>query len=244
MLFRRLLLLVSILCTSVSAAGLAVDSLFVPQLLKEELINSSLRKPDKSYFDRYLNDKDFAYVKEAKPVVSNTFLMHLWEFIVRIFTKGLSIILYRSILVRIIFFALVLLLLYIIITKTRLYKIFYTDIEVPMPDFEEIDVLNEEYDFNRAIGMQLSQRNYRGAVRLLHLKMLKELDSHERIRYSKEKTNRDYSRELGDINLRNSFISLTGIYNRVWYGNYSLSEEEFESMASGFYQFSEELNAG
>jgi hypothetical protein len=223
---------------------MAGDSISAPSQRVITFSEIQVREPDSTFFNTYRNDKDFAYISEYKPGNSSGFFDRLWRFIVGIVKKGMNVFQYLPLVFKIILLGLFIFFLYIVFTKTRLYKLFYTDKEIPLPDFDEIDILDEEYDFEKAIIAQLAQQNYRNAIRLLHLKILKELEALELIRYSKEKTNRDYSREISKTSMRGSFVTLTGIYNLVWYGNYPLTREEYLSMSKGFYQFTEEIHAG
>jgi hypothetical protein len=225
-------------------AGKAGDSIFAPSQADIALSDIQVREPDSTFFNTYRKSKDYAYISDYKPGKSSGLLDRLWRFIVGIVKKGMNAFQYLPIVFRVILLLLFILLIYVVFTKTKFYRLFYTDKEIPLPDFDEIDILDEEYDFEKAINAQLAQQNFRNAIRLLHLKILKELEAHELIRYSKDKTNRDYSREIRDNGLRNSFLTLTGVYNRVWYGNYPLLRGEYGTMAAGFYQFSERIYAG
>ncbi len=226
----------------ISPVAKAGDSLHVARNLKDELKVSQLRQPDSSFFNTYLADEEYAYSGKYIPPGDNTFFERLWRGLLRFLSKGLKILKIMPVLSRIILAVAVIFLLYLLVTKTKFYKLFYTDKEIPAPDFDEIDMLTQEYDFGKAIAILLSQQNYRGAIRILHLKLLKDLEIHELIRYSKEKTNREYSREISDLPTRNVFIALTGIYNKIWYGNYPLSGEEYKDIESEFNQFSARLN--
>jgi hypothetical protein len=55
-----------------------------------------------------------------------------------------------------------------------------------------------------------------------------------------DKTNRDYSFEIRDNLMREKFLRLTEIYNRVWYGEYNMSKPEMDSVLPEFAEF----NAG
>jgi hypothetical protein len=242
MLYKKAIILVLVIVSLQSPVVKAGDSVSASPVIAGDMSDSPLRMPEKSYFNKYLTDKDY-YYGEYKAPKNSGFLYRLWNHIVSILNAGLKAIKYIPVVFRVIFIVLCLVLLYVINTKTKLFKLFYTDIDIPSPEFIEANPLDENQDFDSAINEQISRHNFRNAVRLLHLKLLNELGAHELIRYSKEKTNREYALEINDSALSSSFTSLTGIYNRIWYGNYPLSMDEYKSLASGFYQFSSEINA-
>ena len=98
-------------------------------------------------------------------------------------------------------------------------------------------------DFDSAIAHERSKQNYRNAVRLLHLKILRELEKNKFIRLSIDKTNYDYTRELKNSPLKQNFIGLTNHYNQIWYGNQTLSAPDYESLESSFQQYAGMINA-
>jgi hypothetical protein len=106
-----------------------------------------------------------------------------------------------------------------------------------------VNPLDDQYDYDKAISEQISIQNFRKAIRLLHLRILKELENQGIIRFSKGKTNREFAQEITDNSLKDTFFELALIYNRVWFGNYNLGIEEFESLSSKFYLFSAKINA-
>jgi|WetSurMetagenome_2_1015567.scaffolds.fasta_scaffold80344_2 hypothetical protein len=226
-----------------SPAIMAGDSIPTPPSSDRELSDRNIRVPEKSYFILYLNNKEYNYGDVYIQPAKETFFDRLWRLLLSIWKHGMKALQYIPLVIKVVFFALCLLLLFVIITKTKLYKVFYTDAEITEPEYFEVNPFDEQFDFNEAIGVQISQQNFRNVIRLLHLKILKELETQGIIRFSREKTNREYAREITDSNLKSTFFELAGIYNKVWFGNYNLSRDEFDRLASGFYQFSAKINA-
>jgi len=60
------------------------------------------------------------------------------------------------------------------------------------------------------------------------------LSEKEAIVWSKEKTNRDYLREMRGHRLGTQFRDVTRQYERVWYGNQPLTVEEFARLEPEF----------
>jgi hypothetical protein len=82
-------------------------------------------------------------------------------------------------------------------------------------------------EFERLLSEALKTGNYREAVRLYFVAVLKELIQLELIRWKKDKTNQAYRNELRGHVLAAQFSQCVRIYEYVWYGHYSLSQETF-----------------
>lgn len=98
---------------------------------------------------------------------------------------------------------------------------------------ENIHVL----DFNDLIEEALQQNNYRLAVRLYYLKILKQLTDKQLIHWQPTKTNRQYVEELERASLRSDFEHLTSQFEYVWYGEFSVSESTFWLLKEEFHAF-------
>ena len=124
--------------------------------------------------------------------------------------------------------------LFIVITKTKLYKLFYTDNELETLKLEFSKADESSIDLDEAIRSQVEQKQYRLAVRFLYIKVINMLRSKEYIHYSKEKTNVDYWRDLTNDDLKSQFYIITSIYNHVWYGDLEIAEDQFLRFETSF----------
>jgi len=86
-----------------------------------------------------------------------------------------------------------------------------------------------ESDLDRFIREALEKGNYSQAVRLYYLAIIKELSLKRWIRWKKDKTNREYIRELSNTNFQNKFRDATRLFERVWYGKEKLDQQDFKS---------------
>ena len=107
---------------------------------------------------------------------------------------------------------------------------------------ENIAISNEIEDIQQidTIGLYdklVEGQDYRGAIRMRFLRLLKEMDQQKIIKWQKDKTNRIYRREISDQRLKNNFDILSSIFERSWYGNRSLDREAFLIADSYFAQF-------
>jgi hypothetical protein len=138
---------------------------------------------------------------------------------------------------KVLLWGIVLFFLFIIITQTRLYKIFYSDKEIETPDFKLSTSDNQIIDYDGAIRLQVEQKQYRVAVRLLYHKGINILQGKELIHYSKDKTNFDYLRDLTNNDLKSRFFTLTLIFNNVWYGDVEIAEDQYLRFEKSFQSF-------
>ena len=97
-----------------------------------------------------------------------------------------------------------------------------------------LDEYIHETDLDRFLREALEASNWPLAVRLYFLQTIKQLSEKEAIAWSKEKTNRDYLREMRSHPLGTQFRDITRQYERVWYGNQPLTAAEFARLEPEF----------
>ena len=131
----------------------------------------------------------------------------------------------------------VLFFLFLVIFKTRIYTVFYSDKAIHSPDFELTVADETTIDFDEAIRKQIDQKQFRLAIRLLYLKVFNRLKINEYIHFSKEKTYVDYLHDLSNPNLKSRFLVITSLYNRIWYGDVEITEEQFLRFEKSFQSF-------
>ena len=91
-----------------------------------------------------------------------------------------------------------------------------------------------ETDLERFLREALARRDYSQAIRLYYLQIIKQLSESGAIQWSKEKTNRDYLREMRSHPQAETFQQLTRIYERIWYGNVRLDAAHFATLEPSF----------
>lgn len=106
--------------------------------------------------------------------------------------------------------------------------------KVPFGEFiENINELN----FDKLIKEAIEQKMFEQAIRLFYLRTLKNLSDKKIIQWEKDKTNRDYVRELRQSKFVNDFKDLTFIFEYVCYGNFTISDKEFKEAKEDFDKF-------
>lgn len=101
---------------------------------------------------------------------------------------------------------------------------------------ENIEERIHESDLNRFIREALEKENYPMAVRLYYLAIIKELSLKKWIKWKKDKTNRDYIRELSTTDWYPNFRSVTAMFEKVWYGKQELGGIDFRSSVQPLFQ--------
>jgi len=110
-------------------------------------------------------------------------------------------------------------------TKAKTTSFNFTDIT------EDLDTIN----FDQKIKEAVAATDYRLATRWNYLKLLYVYDKKQLIIFAPFKTNIDYSNELrNNAEYQNQFIKLSRVYEYVWYGQFTLQEENYRSNALEF----------
>lgn len=105
---------------------------------------------------------------------------------------------------------------------------------------DEKDIFSINYA--QAIENALSKKNYRLAIRLQYLQVLKMLADKSIIHYQPEKTNLDYLLQLKPTTYYNSFFSITRNYEYSWYGLFDIDEAAYRQINHAFSNFHKKIN--
>jgi hypothetical protein len=89
---------------------------------------------------------------------------------------------------------------------------------------EDINRMPLESELEKAIRL----KNFKLAVRILYLGVLKQLNDLQWIDWKQHKTNWDYVRELKNSSIRPGFRDITNAFDYVWYGNFEIDEATFQ----------------
>lgn len=130
----------------------------------------------------------------------------------------------RSFLIVVLMIVLLAVILFIFRKKLKLFS---TDKSL------EVDyILSEEdintIDFQTNILLAIDNKDYKLGIILQYLYALKQLNDSERISWQPNKTPTSYVKEVGDDN----FKSMTNVYLRVRYGNYSADEQGYSEFVA------------
>lgn len=104
---------------------------------------------------------------------------------------------------------------------------------------EDIFQINYDRDIQHAINNQL----YRPAVRLMYLRLLKQLADRGLISYHKDQTNADYLQQLSRGPYYKDFFRLTREYEYSWYGLFQIDRPTFDVIQRDFDSFTSSITA-
>lgn len=85
------------------------------------------------------------------------------------------------------------------------------------------------------LDMALANGDGKTAVRLRYLIILQSLHEKKKIKLETGKTNRSYARELQG-SLKSPFIQLVQLFEKTWYGNYEVKEEQLQASGEWYQQ--------
>ena len=103
--------------------------------------------------------------------------------------------------------------------------------EITIADLDERPM---ETELERFLREALAAGNYRLAIRIYYLMILKGLHEKKLITWKKNKTNFDYLHEMYGNQLFNDFDSNTRIFEYIWYGELNLGETQFKEVSPAF----------
>jgi hypothetical protein len=120
------------------------------------------------------------------------------------------------------------------------------------PKIRKVDLQNDvsspvleikELEIDRLLREAMAATNYRLAIRICYLGLLKKLDEDGFIIWKKDKTNRDYLTELYlKARYYEEVRQLTSVYELVWYGDHDLEVQSYEEIISSFKAINQKLN--
>jgi len=109
------------------------------------------------------------------------------------------------------------------------------NLEKPVENIEELDI-------QALLERAIKAGDFKLAVRLYYLRLLKNLHEQKVIVWKKDKTNRDY---LSELFSRDFFFDeikrLTLSYESVWYGDHMLRSESFRNLTDRFESLHEKI---
>ena len=101
----------------------------------------------------------------------------------------------------------------------------------------DIFSINYQKEITRAVGMN----NYRLAVRLMFLRLLRDLSIQNLIQYRQDSTNFDYMMQLRSTRMYPDFFRLARNYEYSWYGQFEIDKEKYSIIKNEFENFERKL---
>ena len=102
---------------------------------------------------------------------------------------------------------------------------------------EDIFAINYQKEIEKAVR----SGNYRFAIRLHFLRLLKDLSLKHIIQFKQGGTNFDYLMQLSPTNYYKDFFRITRNYEYSWYGQFEVDEKTYVVILYEFHQFEKKL---
>jgi len=96
-------------------------------------------------------------------------------------------------------------------------------------------------ELQRLLQEALANKDYRGAVRIYFMFIVRDLAEKNHIKWEKEKTNFHYLREMSGKNEFNDFNVSVSYFEIIWYGKRELDADKFEQVKPNFTRFLDKL---
>jgi len=102
---------------------------------------------------------------------------------------------------------------------------------------EEVEADIHKSDLEGFARHALDSENYKLAIRLYYLQIIKLLSQNKNIKWKRDKTNKAYVREMHGTEYYKEFRTITRLFERVWYGDVNIKETDFDRMRPQFLEF-------
>ncbi|MGZ8559700.1 MAG: hypothetical protein ACXWWC_15260, partial [Chitinophagaceae bacterium] len=112
------------------------------------------------------------------------------------------------------------------------------DDEKSEAETNDIFSINYQKEIDKAAG----QSNYRLAVRLMFLRLLRDMSDKNIIQYKTDNTNFDYMIQLQATGLYPDFFRLARNYEYSWYGQFDIDKEKYSIIKNEFSHFERKIN--
>ena len=89
-------------------------------------------------------------------------------------------------------------------------------------------------ELERLLKVALASKDYRGAIRIYYLFILKDLSEKNWINWEKEKTNMHYIIEMKNKKEGEQFNTVVNYFEFIWYGKRHISQSQFQSIQPNF----------
>ena len=118
--------------------------------------------------------------------------------------------------------------------KVNAFKVFYSGADQSRQAYKVFHENIHEMNFEKLIQEATDRKEFRLATRLIFLHALKILSDKHLIEFSAGKTNHDFVEELKVSDLKTGLSELSFYFDYAWYGNFLISDVQFERIKKTF----------
>ena len=210
-------------------------------------VDTAVVRFDEEHLEAYKKDADFNYLEvEYSKSIFEKFKDWLISMLGWLFNNlGVDVTVNTiKIILNVLKYLILAVLLFLIVKmflKIKPKNFFSTQKNNNLVQFSDDEHIIKNEDINMLITNALSDGNYRLATRYYFLLLLKNLTQENHIAWEPQKTNKDYYNELNSIEDKQSFQSLTDIYDFVWYGNFEINQGKFHTIEQQFKLYNQKI---
>lgn len=124
--------------------------------------------------------------------------------------------------------------------KTRNERVKKKVVELDLEDIADDNISSGDY--SSILEQTVKDGNYREAIRIRFLLLLKLLQESGRIRWKNESTNLDYLLVFSGTKLFNPFSELIQVFEITWYGERNVNSTDYSIVSSRFDEFQESIS--
>jgi len=111
--------------------------------------------------------------------------------------------------------------------------------ELDVLAYVERNLMNSNLD--PYIQEAVAQKNYALGIRYLQLLNIQKLARTDHIKWKQSKTNAEFAQEIQNEELRRGFLECTRIFDYVWFGQFELTEVNFNQYQELFHQYQNQI---
>jgi hypothetical protein len=213
------------------------DSLYRPVKDSSYLNTYALREVSHSKVNNYLTDPDYEYANdpeywEKDKVQNNSGPSSFWNFLRN---KTFQWVLFLGV-IGVIIYGIFLL------ARENNFR-WFSRISKQITEGEPDSLLRGPVDYDEAIRKYQAEGNYRFAIRYLFLRLIHSVADKNIIQIKDSTTNTEIGRAFGQHPLASQFRYLASAYEYVYFGEFNLNKEKFDSLKMKFELFQEKITA-
>lgn len=220
-----------------AATYISGDSLYMPVKDSSYLDTFALREVSQSSVNKYLANPDYAYANDPeywkRGEIRNDAGSSLFARLLR--NKGFQWTLFLLVIAVIVYGI-------FLLAKENNFSWFSRRREQPSQE-EPDSLLKGPLDYDETIRKYQAEGNYRVAVRYLFLRLIHSAADKNIIQLRDSTTNTEIGRAFGHHPLALQYRYLATAYEYIYFGDFNLNKEKFDSLKMRFEIFQEKISA-
>lgn len=213
------------------------DTLQVNLVSSIDSSNVVLKSPDSLMEKKIFSDSKLQYNLKTKyePGIFERFVNWLSDLIFGDSNYG-NFMLTRKIIIWIVVLFSIAIVIWILL-KSDLSRLIQPKSKLTTFNFSELTEDLSTINFDKMIDEACKEEDFRTAIRWHYLKSLYLLEKANYLIFQPSKTNIDYQNDLKKTNLVKEFISISRIYDYVWYGKFLVNKTKYTELQKDFTTF-------